>query len=77
MKSEKVFLTDIMQHIADADMQAKMATGCAVQGSLYHKALRAIEGSARMRLNVLDSRDGSGPASAVQTVDTSGSKGTP
>ncbi len=77
MKSEKAFLLGVLQYIDETDTQVKTTTGCAVQGSLYHRALRSIEGSARMRLKVLDSKDGSGPASTVPAVDTSGSKGTP
>ncbi len=77
MRNERLFLASILQYIKDADEQVKTTVGCAVQGSLYHRALRSVEGSARMRLKVLDSRDGSERDSAVPAVDTNGSEGTP
>ncbi len=72
MRTERAFLTDVLKHISDADEQVRTTIGCAVQGSLYHRALRAIEGSAKMRLIVLDSKDGSKRTSTALPVDTSG-----
>jgi hypothetical protein len=76
MRSEKAFLEEIVNEIEDAERRAHLTPGCSVQGSIYYTALRAIRGSARMRLKVLDSRDGEGEReSTAQSAESSGSQG--
>jgi hypothetical protein len=74
MKSEKAFLEEVIAEIEDAEERGRTTVGCAIEGSIYYTSLRAIRGSARMRLKVLESRHGKGErTSATPPVESSGS----